>query len=180
MPAELSTRVTFMAHDFITEQPVKGADAYLFRWVFHNWSDKYCLQILRNLIPALKDGARIIVQDNCLPEPNTISYTEEAKIRCVTYFFFFRFCLVIKVKINWMYFLHRHLSNLLTRSYFGYYRLMDLTILELQNAREREIDDWAGLFKQADAQFYFLGGKQPTGSNLWIIEAVWEADKLAI
>lgn len=88
LPTELSARITFMAHDFMTEQPVKGADAYLFRWVFHNWSDKYCLKILGNLIPALKDGARIIVQDNCLPEPNTISYTEEAKIRCVASIFF--------------------------------------------------------------------------------------------
>lgn len=89
VPTELSSRVTFMAHDFMTEQPVKGADAYLFRWVFHNWSDIYCLTILRNLIPALKHGARIIVQDNCLPEPNTISYLEEVKIRCVALSSFF-------------------------------------------------------------------------------------------
>lgn len=89
LPPELSTRITFMAHDFMTEQPVKGADAYLFRWVFHNWSDRYCLGILRNLIPALKDGAHIIIQDNCLPEPNTISYTEEAKIRYVAFVLFF-------------------------------------------------------------------------------------------
>ena len=72
-----------MEHDFMTEQPVKGADVYLIRWVLHNWSDKYCLRILRNLIPALKNGARIVIQDNCLPEPNTLSYTEEAKLRYV-------------------------------------------------------------------------------------------------
>jgi len=69
---------------------------------------------------------------------------------------------------------------LLTLSYFGYCRAMDLTMLELQNARERELDDWAGLFKQADARFKFLGGKQPPGSNLWIMEAVWEGDKPAV
>ena len=81
VPEDLSSHVTFTAHDFMTEQPVKGADAYLFRWIFHNWSDKYCLKILRNLIPALKDGALIIVNDNCLPEPNTFSYPAEAKVR---------------------------------------------------------------------------------------------------
>ena len=86
-PQDVSDRVTFMAHDFMTEQPVKGADAYLFRWIFHNWSDKYCVKILRNLIPALKDGAHIIIQDNCLPEPNTLSYSDEAKIRSVDSFF---------------------------------------------------------------------------------------------
>ena len=48
-------------------------------------------------------------------------------------------------------------------------------MLELQNAREREIDDWASLFAQADGRFKFLGGKKPDGSNLWIMEAVWES-----
>ena len=89
VPEDLSTRVTFMPHDFMTEQPVKGADAYLFRWIFHNWSDKYCLKILRNLIPALKAGARVVVQDNCLPEPGTLPFAEEAKIRSVAGFLFF-------------------------------------------------------------------------------------------
>lgn len=54
------------------------------------------------------------------------------------------------------------------------YRSMDLTMLEILNARERELDDWARLFEQADNRFKFLGGKQPVGSHLWIIEALWE------
>ena len=41
VPAELAERVTFMAHDMFTEQPVKDADVYYFRWIFHDWSDKY-------------------------------------------------------------------------------------------------------------------------------------------
>ncbi|KAI9873469.1 MAG: hypothetical protein M1830_000374 [Pleopsidium flavum] len=136
MPAAMSDRVTFMAHDFLTEQPVKGADIYFFRWIFHNWSDKYCTQILRSLIPALKPGARVVIMDNVLPEPNTLPLWPEERIRS-----------------------------------------MDLTMLELQNSREREIDDWAELFRQADARYKFLGGKQPKGSRLWIIEAIWQDEK---
>lgn len=49
-------------------------------------------------------------------------------------------------------------------------------MLELQNARERELDDWAKLFEEADKRFKFMGGKQPVGVNLWILEAVWEAE----
>ena len=56
---------------------------------------------------------------------------------------------------------------------------MDLSMLELQNSRERELEDWAALFVQADARFRFLGGQQPAGSKLWIMEAIWEGDKLA-
>ena len=55
---------------------------------------------------------------------------------------------------------------------------MDLTMLELQNSRERELDDWAALLKQADPRFNFLGGSQPPGSNLWIMEVIWEAENV--
>ena len=83
IPGELESRITFMAHDFFTPQPVKNADLYFFRWIFHNWSDKYCLLILRYLILALKPQARILIVDFCLPEPNTTDLLAERQIRCV-------------------------------------------------------------------------------------------------
>ena len=81
IPEDLRDRIDFMAHDFLTEQPVKGAEAYLFRWILHNWSDLYCLQILRNLIPALKPGAYIVVNDNVLPEPGAMGAWQEDRLR---------------------------------------------------------------------------------------------------
>lgn len=81
IPSDVSSRVKFMGHDFFTEQPVKDADVYLFRWIFHNWSDEYSIKILRSLIPALKTGARILVNDNVLPEPNAIDPWDEKIIR---------------------------------------------------------------------------------------------------
>lgn len=81
IPAELADRVTFMAHDFLTQQSVDNADVYLFRWVLHGWSDKYCVQILRNLIPALKPGARIVICDSVLPEPGVLSSWPEKRMR---------------------------------------------------------------------------------------------------
>ncbi|KAI1123316.1 S-adenosyl-L-methionine-dependent methyltransferase [Nemania abortiva] len=66
LPADLRDRVTFMAHDFFTPQPV-SADVYYFRSIFHNWADKYCIKILQNLVPALKLGARIIIHERILP-----------------------------------------------------------------------------------------------------------------
>ncbi|KAI9765801.1 MAG: hypothetical protein M1840_007083 [Geoglossum simile] len=64
-------RITFMQHDFFKPQPVRDADTYFFRFIFHDWPDKECVQILRNTIPALKKGAKILVCDILLPEPNT-------------------------------------------------------------------------------------------------------------
>ncbi|PQE07738.1 O-methyltransferase family 2 protein [Rutstroemia sp. NJR-2017a BVV2] len=66
LPEDLRSRVRFMEHDFFTEQPVRGADVYFFRWILHNWSDGYCKKILRALIPALKKGARVLVYEYVL------------------------------------------------------------------------------------------------------------------
>ncbi|KAL6721260.1 hypothetical protein ACLMJK_000362 [Lecanora helva] len=129
---ELQKRVKFMPHNFLTEQPVKDADVYFFRWVFHDWSDLYCHRILRNLVPALKPGALILINDNVLPEPGTLGAWQEQQIRS-----------------------------------------MDLAMLEMQNARERELDDWAALFREADSRFEFLDGEQPAGSRLYILKARW-------
>ncbi|KAF2183640.1 S-adenosyl-L-methionine-dependent methyltransferase [Zopfia rhizophila CBS 207.26] len=57
LPTELKGRVSFMGHDFFTEQPAKDANVYFFRFIPHNWSDKYSSKILKNLIPAMKDGS---------------------------------------------------------------------------------------------------------------------------
>ncbi|MCJ1464907.1 hypothetical protein MMC07_003522 [Pseudocyphellaria aurata] len=81
VPPELTDRVTFMTHDFFTEQPVKDADVYLFRWVFHDWSDKYSIRILRALVPALKEGARIVIHEYILSEPGVLPSYQERTLR---------------------------------------------------------------------------------------------------
>ena len=81
LPPGLNGRVKFMAHDILAEQTVKAADIYYFRWIFHNWSDKYAVLILRNLIPALRYGARIVIQDICMPKRGTIPQWREKDLR---------------------------------------------------------------------------------------------------
>ena len=83
VPPEAAGRVHFMAHDFFVEQPVV-ANVYFLRWILHNWSDKYCIKILRSLIPALRPGAQVIVQEICMPEPGTIVNWREKQLRSVT------------------------------------------------------------------------------------------------
>ena len=68
LEGEMKDRVTFMSQDFFEEQQVRGADVYILRWIMHNYSDKYASRILQRLIPALKNGARILINDYCLPE----------------------------------------------------------------------------------------------------------------
>ncbi|KAL2142529.1 hypothetical protein VTI28DRAFT_1086 [Corynascus sepedonium] len=78
---QVADRITLLAHDFFTEQPTKGADVYFFRWIIHNYSTPYAVRILRNLVPALKPGARILINDHCLREPGLENPWDERVMR---------------------------------------------------------------------------------------------------
>ncbi|KAI0192154.1 O-methyltransferase-domain-containing protein [Astrocystis sublimbata] len=80
LPKEIKDRVSFAVHDITSPQTVE-ADVYYLRWILHNWPDKYCMAILRALIPVLKHNARIIVQEACLPEPGTVPLWKENRLR---------------------------------------------------------------------------------------------------
>ena len=64
----LKSRITFMEHDFFAAQPVQGADVYFLRWILHDWSDLYAVRILRALIPGLRDGAWVVLNETLLAE----------------------------------------------------------------------------------------------------------------
>ena len=81
VPESVAHRVKLMAHDFFTEQPVKDVDVFLVRYTFHNWSDAYCVKILKNLIPAMKPGTKVVINDHLMPEPNTLPLLKERYIR---------------------------------------------------------------------------------------------------
>ena len=76
LPQKIEHRIKFMQHDFFTEQPARMADVYFLRWILHDWSDKYALIILRSLVPALKEGARIILYERVLTERPETRLTE--------------------------------------------------------------------------------------------------------
>ena len=76
LPAEFQSRIAFEAHDFYTEQPLR-ADAYFFRWIMHNYSDQTCVRILQALIPALGQGARVLVYEIVMPDEPIRTYTEK-------------------------------------------------------------------------------------------------------
>ena len=81
VPPDVADRVSFMAHDFFTEQPVREAEVYLFRNIFHNWSDMHVVKILRATVPALGPGARVVVNDYLIPEPMSMAPSKEREIR---------------------------------------------------------------------------------------------------
>ncbi|ORY09830.1 S-adenosyl-L-methionine-dependent methyltransferase [Clohesyomyces aquaticus] len=80
-PKTANNQVEFQSHDFFKEQPIKGADVYFYRYIFHSWSDKYCLAILRALVPALKDGSKVLIMDHIVPESGALSPYQERPFR---------------------------------------------------------------------------------------------------
>lgn len=77
LPEKLKGRVEFMPHDFFTEQPVQGADVYFFRFILHNWSDSYCTRILRNLLPAMKEGSKVVIYEFLIPEMANTAWSQK-------------------------------------------------------------------------------------------------------
>ncbi|KAF4627642.1 hypothetical protein G7Y89_g10513 [Cudoniella acicularis] len=65
----LSEGIHAMSHDIYTEQPVKSARVYYTHFLLHDFSDKKCREILRNLMPAMKPGySKILLNESVLPE----------------------------------------------------------------------------------------------------------------
>lgn len=67
---DLAGRIEYRAYNFFQEQAVRNADVYIFRTVLHDWADAYVVRILRNQIPALRTGARILINDVCIATPS--------------------------------------------------------------------------------------------------------------
>lgn len=80
LPLTVRNRIEFMEHDFFTPQPMT-AEVYVFRQIFHNWPDAHVVKILRQLIPGLRRGSRVVVHEMILPEPGTMSLMQDRQIR---------------------------------------------------------------------------------------------------
>ncbi|KAF7588263.1 hypothetical protein BBP40_005949 [Aspergillus hancockii] len=67
--ATLEEDIEAVGYSFLDPQPIKGARAYYFRAIFHDWPDYICHKILVNTISAMRaDYSRIIISDFVLPD----------------------------------------------------------------------------------------------------------------
>ena len=88
--AKIGPKIEKQAHDFMTEQPVKGsvlclsclnhsltaapgARAYYMHSIIQDWNDEVNTQILKALVPAMTKGySKILVNDFVLPDQNAV------------------------------------------------------------------------------------------------------------
>lgn len=83
MPDNVTPRLQFVACDFFSPLPkaIARSEIYLLRRILHDWSDKFAVKIIQNLLPALKGGSKLLVMDMVLPEPGTVSERLDRTIR---------------------------------------------------------------------------------------------------
>ncbi|KAI1826737.1 putative O-methyltransferase [Xylaria intraflava] len=65
----LDPAINTVKYNFFTEQPVKGARAYFYHHILHDWSDIKCLEILEGLKPAMTPGySKLLLHELIIPE----------------------------------------------------------------------------------------------------------------
>ncbi len=60
-------RMERIGGDFFTDVPVR-ADAYLLRWIVHDWDHSEALAILKNVRKVAAPGARLLLVESVIPE----------------------------------------------------------------------------------------------------------------
>jgi ubiquinone/menaquinone biosynthesis C-methylase UbiE len=79
---KVSSRISFVQHDFFSPQPVYAPppSAFLIRQVLHNYNDEDCIKILRNIVPAMErcaPGTPLLINDVVMPESGEVTKFEE-------------------------------------------------------------------------------------------------------
>ncbi|KAJ7512284.1 S-adenosyl-L-methionine-dependent methyltransferase [Mycena galericulata] len=57
-------KVLLEAHDFFAPQPARKVSVFLLRMILHDWSDEYCVKILRNLRAVADESTKLLVVDD--------------------------------------------------------------------------------------------------------------------
>ncbi len=62
----LSDRCEVVAGNFFEAVP-EGADAYMLKWIIHDWNDERSIAILKNIRRAIAEGGRLLLVEAVLP-----------------------------------------------------------------------------------------------------------------
>jgi hypothetical protein len=69
----ISERCTLQSGNFFQRVPT-GGDAYIMKYILHDWNDEQCLKILENCRDAMNKKGRVLVVDNVIPPGNDPSW----------------------------------------------------------------------------------------------------------
>ena len=73
--ARLSDRCETVGGDFFQAVPA-GGDAYILKWIIHDWDDEKSIRILRNIRQHVSGDSRLIVVDAVVPETDVPDFSK--------------------------------------------------------------------------------------------------------
>jgi len=73
--AGLLERCDAVSGNFFTSVPA-GGDAYVMKWILHDWDDERALLILKNCRAQMRPDARLIIVDCVVPETNEPDFSK--------------------------------------------------------------------------------------------------------
>jgi hypothetical protein len=65
----IAERCTLESGSFFEAVPA-GGDAYIMKYILHDWNDDQCVKILENCRAAMNKKGRVLVVDNVIPPGN--------------------------------------------------------------------------------------------------------------
>jgi hypothetical protein len=69
----IAERCTLESGSFFEAVPA-GGDAYIMKYILHDWNDEQCVKILANCRAAMNEKGRVLVVDNVIPPGNDPSW----------------------------------------------------------------------------------------------------------
>jgi hypothetical protein len=72
--ARVTERCRLVGGDFFQKVPT-GGDAYILKWIIHDWNDERSLAILRNCHAAMPDAGKLLLVERIIPERVKLSVT---------------------------------------------------------------------------------------------------------
>ena len=79
----IAKRCTLKAGDFFKLVP-RGSDAYMMKYILHDWDDDRCIKILKNCRAAMNEKGRVLVIDNVIPPGNAPGWGKLLDIAMLT------------------------------------------------------------------------------------------------
>ncbi|KAK2002954.1 O-methyltransferase [Colletotrichum falcatum] len=148
IPAELADRVSYVEHDILQPQPVE-ADIYILKLIMHDYPEVVASQLLRNLVPKLRPGSRVLVIEYIgkVDEGATGDTKNEGE--------------------------EKKAGPPLPRSVQQMGTATDLRMMALFNAKERPVEAYRSIVKNADERFEVIKIDADPLTFFATIEIVW-------
>ena len=75
IPSEIQERCELVGGDFFKEVP-DGGDAYILKWIIHDWDDEKSVAILKNCHRAMTPGGKLLLVEAVIPQSDEPAFSK--------------------------------------------------------------------------------------------------------